>query len=134
MEVKKDLNKTIFREYDIRGEYKTQIDAETAYTIGLAYGTKIKSTGRDTCVVGHDNRLSGEELTNALIKGILSTGVNIKYIGLVTTPMYYFACLHLNIDTGVMVTASHNPVNDNGFKIALENFNNACGEKVTELP
>lgn len=133
MEVKKDLNKTIFREYDIRGEYKTQIDAETAYTIGLAYGTKIKSTGRDTCVVGHDNRLSGEELTNALIKGILSTGVNIKYIGLVTTPMYYFACLHLNIDTGVMVTASHNPVNDNGFKIALENFNNACGEKVTEL-
>lgn len=133
MEVKKDLNKTIFREYDIRGEYKTQIDEETAYTIGLSYGTKIKSLGKDTCVVGHDNRLSGESLTEALLKGIIETGVNVKYIGLVTTPMYYFACLYLKIDTGVMVTASHNPVNDNGFKIALMNYDNACGEAVKEL-
>lgn len=133
MEVKKDLNKTIFREYDIRGEYKTQIDEETAYTIGLSYGTKIKSLGKDTCVVGHDNRLSGESLTEALLKGITETGVNVKYIGLVTTPMYYFACLYLKIDTGVMVTASHNPVNDNGFKIALMNYDNACGEAVKEL-
>ena len=47
--------------------------------------------------------------------------------------MYYFACLHLQIDCGVMVTASHNPVNDNGFKIAVENYDNICGEKVKEL-
>lgn len=133
MEVKKELNKTIFREYDIRGEYKTQIDADTAYTIGLAFGTKIRSLGKDTCVVGHDNRLSGEELTNALLEGILSTGVNVKYLGLVTTPMYYFACLYLKIDSGVMVTASHNPVNDNGFKIAVENYDNICGDRVKEL-
>ncbi len=133
MEVKKELNKTIFREYDIRGEYKTQIDADTAYTIGLAFGTKIRSLGKDKCVVGHDNRLSGEELTNALLEGILSTGVSVKYLGLVTTPMYYFACLYLKIDSGVMVTASHNPVNDNGFKIAVENYDNICGDKVKEL-
>lgn len=133
MEVKKDLNKTIFREYDIRGEYKTQIDEDTAYTIGLAYGSKIKSLGKDTCVIGHDNRLSGESLTEALMKGVTEAGVNIKYLGLVTTPMYYFGCLHLGIDTGIMVTASHNPVQDNGFKIAIENYDNACGESVQEL-
>ncbi len=133
MEVKKGLNKTIFREYDIRGEYGTQIDKDTAYTIGLSYGTKVRSLGKKECVVGHDNRLSGEELTDALLKGILSTGMDVKYLGLVTTPMYYFACLHLGIDTGVMVTASHNPVGDNGFKIALSDYNNACGDSVKEL-
>lgn len=133
MEVKKDIDKNIFREYDIRGKVPTQIDEASAYSIGLAYGTKIRSLGKDTCVVGHDNRLSGEALTNALIKGILETGVNIKYLGLVTTPMYYFACIDLKIDTGVMVTASHNPVNDNGFKIALSNYDNACGSTIREL-
>lgn len=133
MEVKRDLNRTIFREYDIRGEYGTQIDADTAYTIGKAYGTKIRSLDKNICVVGHDNRLSGEELTEALLSGITSTGVSVKYLGLVTTPMYYFACLYLGIDTGVMVTASHNPVNDNGFKIALDNYDNACGEPIQEL-
>ena len=133
MEVKKDINRTIFREYDVRGEYGTQIDAATAYTIGLAYGTKAKSLGKTHCVVGHDNRLSGEELAEALIEGILNTGMNISYLGLCTTPMYYFACLHLKIDTGVMVTASHNPVGDNGFKIALSNYDNACGDAIREL-
>lgn len=133
MKIKTDINKDIFREYDIRGEYKTQIDADTAYTIGLAYGTKIRSLGKTRCVVGHDNRLSGLELTNALIEGITNTGVDISYIGLCTTPMYYFACLYLKIDTGVMVTASHNPVNDNGFKIAITDYNNACGDSIKEL-
>ncbi len=130
---KRELDKTIFREYDIRGEYGTQIDAYTANIIGKAYGTKARSLGKTVCVVGHDNRLSGEELTSALIEGILSTGLDIEYLGLCTTPMYYFACLHLGIDTGVMVTASHNPVDDNGFKIALTNYDNACGPAVKEL-
>lgn len=133
MEVKEDIKREIFREYDIRGEYKTQIDESTAYTIGLAVGTKLKSLEKKTCVIGHDNRISHEELTNALIEGILSTGINIKYLGLVTTPMYYFACMHLRIDSGIMVTASHNPVNDNGFKITLDSYDNACGDAIKEL-
>lgn len=133
MEVNEYLDKTVFREYDIRGEYKNGIDENSAYIIGRAYATKIKSLGKDTCVVGHDNRLSGESLTNSLMKGITDSGVNIKYLGLVTTPMYYFGCLYLKIDTGVMVTASHNPVNDNGFKIALKNYDNACGDAIQEL-
>ncbi len=133
MEIKKNICEVIFREYDIRGEYKVQLDEDDAYLIGLAVGTKLKSLKRINCVVGHDNRLSGESLTDALIKGIRNTGINVKYLGLVTTPMYYFACLYLKIDSGVMVTASHNPVGDNGFKIALENYDNACGEKIKEL-
>lgn len=133
MEIEKNIDKAIFREYDIRGEYKTQITENTAYTIGLTYGTKIKSLGKKKCVVGHDNRLSSNSLTEALLKGITETGIDVSYLGLVTTPMYYFGCLHLGIDTGVMVTASHNPVNDNGFKIALENYDNACGPKIKEL-
>ena len=79
MEIKKGICKDIFREYDIRGEYLTQIDEDTAYTIGLAFGTRIKSLNKEICSVGHDNRLSGEVLTKALIKGITDTGINVIY-------------------------------------------------------
>ncbi len=133
MNYRKDINREIFRAYDIRGVAYKDIDESVAYTIGLAYGTKERSLGKIDCVVGHDNRLSSDALTGALIKGIRETGMNVKYIGLVTTPMYYFACLYLKIDTGVMVTASHNPVEDNGFKIAFDDYNNACGDEVVEL-
>lgn len=133
MKIKKDIDKNIFREYDIRGNAILQIDEDAAYSIGLAYATKARSLGKTVCVVGHDNRTTGEKLTNALIKGITEAGMDVKYIGLVTTPMYYFACIYLKIDTGIMVTASHNPVEDNGFKIALSNYDNACGDKIREL-
>lgn len=133
MKIKDNLCKEIFREYDVRGEYKTQIDEDTAYTIGLTFGTKIKALGKTTCVIGHDNRLSSESLTESLIKGILETGINIIYLGLVTTPMYYYACIYLKIDSGIMVTASHNPVNDNGFKITLQDYYCACGSDIKDL-
>ena len=133
MNIKENLCKEIFREYDIRGEYKTKLDEDTAYTVGLTFGTKIKSTGRTTCVVGHDNRLSSESLTKALLKGITETGINVIYLGLVTTPMYYYACIYLKIDSGIMVTASHNPVNDNGFKITLKDYYCACGDDIKDF-
>ena len=133
MKYRNDLDKTVFREYDIRGEYPKQIDEDFAYSIGLAFGTKIRNLGKTWCVVGHDNRLSGESLSDALIEGIRKTGINVKYLGLCTTPMYYFSCLDLEIDSGIMVTASHNPVNDNGFKIAFDNYDNACGDLIKEF-
>lgn len=131
--MERTLDKRIFRSYDIRGEYPTQLNDNDAYQIGRALATIFKSNGNDTCVVGHDNRLSGEVLTENLIKGINEGGVNVKYIGLVTTPMLYFASLYLKIESAVMVTASHNPVNDNGFKISFKNYNNACGEDITRI-
>ena len=110
MNYKSDICKNIFRGYDIRGIYPGEIDEDTAYTIGLGFGSYIKSIGKTTCVIGHDNRLSGVSLYSALMQGILETGIDIISLGLCTTPMYYYACIKLNVYSGVMVTASHNPL------------------------
>ena len=76
MELKKDINKNIFREYDLRGIYPTEIDANDAYTIGRSYGTYIKKLNETITLVGHDNRHSSPELSEALIKGIRESGIN----------------------------------------------------------
>ena len=70
---KEDINKNIFRGYDIRGIVPDEIDEDTAYTIGLGFGSYIKSIGKTNCVIGHDNRLSSEALYKALQTGILET-------------------------------------------------------------
>ncbi len=133
MEIINDINKHIFRGYDIRGVYPSDIDVDVAYTIGKSFGTYIKKFAKNKCVVGHDNRYSSSELTDALIKGILDTGIDVFNIGLVTTPMYYFACMSLDIPSGMMVTASHNPKDDNGFKFAFDERGNARGEMIEEF-
>lgn len=131
MEIIKNINPNIFRAYDIRGEYPTFIDEDVAYTIGLGYGSYIKELGKTECIIGYDNRLSNISLFNALTKGILETGINIINIGLATTPMLYFARLYLNIKSSIMITASHNPSNENGFKMSFEDF--ASGNKIQEF-
>lgn len=133
MKYKNDINKNIFRGYDIRGIYPTEIDEDTAYTIGLGFGSYIKSIGKTTCVIGHDNRLSGESLYNALKTGILETGIDIISLGLCTTPMYYYACIKLQVYSGVMVTASHNPKDDNGFKFAFDEKGNCKGQEIQDF-
>ena len=92
VKIKKDLNKYIFRGYDIRGVVPQDIDVDTAYTIGLGFGSKIQDLKREKCVVGYDNRISSPDLHQALVQGLMDTGVNVIDIGLTTTPMYYFAC------------------------------------------
>ena len=133
MEYKKDINTNIFRGYDIRGIYPTEIDEDTAYSIGLGFGTHIKRMGKTKCVIGHDNRLSREVLTNALIKGITETGIDVIYLDLCTTPMYYYACIKLKVYSGVMVTASHNPKDDNGFKFAFDENGNCKGQEIQDF-
>ena len=129
---KKNINANIFRGYDIRGIYPTEIDENAAYTIGLGFGSHIKNIGKKKCIVGHDNRLSSESLYIALITGIRETGIDVVSIGLCTTPMYYHACIKLNICSGVMVTASHNPKDDNGFKFAFED-GNCKGQEIQDF-
>ena len=129
---KKNINANIFRGYDIRGVYPTEIDENAAYTIGLGFGSHIKNIGKKKCIVGHDNRLSSESLYIALITGIRETGIDVVSIGLCTTPMYYYACIKLNICSGVMVTASHNPKDDNGFKFAFED-GNCKGQEIQDF-
>lgn len=131
--ITKNISPNIFREYDVRGVYPTDLNEDVAYTFGKAYGTYIKRFNQSKCVIGHDNRLSGESLTKNLVEGILSTGIDIIYLDLVTTPMYYYTCIKLGIPAGVMVTASHNPKDDNGFKFSFDDRGNAKGEMIQEF-
>ena len=105
----------IFRAYDIRGVYGVDLSEDLAKAIGLAYGTMLGNRGR--VVVGRDVRLSGEALASATAKGLAEAGCDVMDVGLVTTPMSYFAVVHLNADGGIQVTASHNPPEWNGFKL-----------------
>ena len=127
------LKKEIFREYDIRGIYKEEFDEETAYYIGLAYGTKLKEYGKDKTVLGYDNRLSSEALEKEMLRGLVDAGINVLRLGLVTTPMCYFAANHFKVDASMMITASHNPKEYNGFKFSYNGIHNAYGEAVKEI-
>ncbi len=124
------INQTIFRAYDIRGIYEEQITDETAYILGKSFGSYVKLRGKTEVLVGYDNRLSSPVLADNLIKGLLESGVDVTSLGLVTTPMYYFARQHLNKWAAVMITASHNPSNHNGFKISFDENGNAAGEEI----
>lgn len=130
MKIVRNINKNIFREYDIRGIYPTDIDEDISYTIGKAYGTYIKKYGENMCLVGHDNRISSPVINTALTEGILSTGVDVIDLGLVTTPMLYYARILKGINAGIMITASHNPKDDNGFKFSFHDIGNAKGEEI----
>ena len=124
------INKEIFRAYDIRGIYQTDLNEDVAYNIGRSLGTYSINNGKKEFLVGHDNRLSSPILSKKLIEGLLSTGINVVNINLVTTPMFYFARKHLNIWASCMITASHNPREYNGFKISFNNLGNAVGNEI----
>ena len=127
------LKKEVFREYDIRGIYGSEMDDETAYHIGRAYGTKLKEYGKDTTVVGYDNRLSSVSLEREMVKGLVDSGINVLRLGLVTTPMCYYAANYFKCNASMMITASHNPKEYNGFKFSYNGIHNAYGDSVREI-
>lgn len=128
-----ELNKLMFREYDIRGIWGKDINEEISYHIGRAFATKLLSFGKNKMLVGYDNRSSSETIEKNLIKGLTDGGVNVVRLGLVTTPMYYYAWDKLNIKCGIMITASHNPKEYNGFKMSYNGIHNCFGKDVTDL-
>ena len=109
----------IFKAYDIRGIVGKTLTAPVVQAVGQALGTLAQERGRDTLVIGRDGRLSGPELAGALAAGIRASGANVVDIGMVTTPMSYFAAQHLNTQCSVMVTGSHNPPDYNGLKMVI---------------
>jgi len=111
------LNKFMFRAYDIRGKVADELTPEAAGVIGKAFGTYIKGKDGPRLTVGHDNRTSSPALNAAFIEGLLSTGCEVIDIGLATSPMLYFSVIHLDVDGGVNVTGSHNPIEYNGLKL-----------------
>lgn len=107
----------IFREYDIRGVYGEDLTADEAELLGMAFGTVIRQKGETKAVVGMDNRISSPELKRGVIRGLRSTGIAAVDIGTVVTPIFYFSTIDFGISAGIMVTASHNPAQYNGFKV-----------------
>jgi phosphomannomutase / phosphoglucomutase len=110
----------IFKAYDIRGIVGKTLTAPIVRAVGQALGTLAQERGRDTFVVGRDGRLSGPELAGAVADGIRAAGANVIDIGMVATPMSYFAAHRLGTQSSVMVTGSHNPPDYNGLKMVVD--------------
>ncbi len=124
------MKEEIFKAYDIRGVYPSEINETVAYIIGKSYGTYLqKFLDKRKCVIGHDNRLSSPSLTYALKEGLLSSGINVIDYGEITTPMHYYT-RYIENTYGIMVTASHNPKDDNGFKFSFDDLANARGKMI----
>lgn len=109
-----NIDPSIFKAYDIRGIYPDQFDEEIAYRIARAYAQFMKPA---VTVVGHDMRVSGESLTDAVIRGLTDQGSDVVNVGLTSTPMYYYSVNAYKGDAGMMLTASHNPGEYNGLKM-----------------
>jgi phosphomannomutase/phosphoglucomutase len=110
---------SIFREYDIRGVVGKDLTPKLAEQIGLAYGTRAVRAGATSVAVARDGRTTAIEMRDAVIKGITACGVDVVDIGVCPTPLLYFALFTLAVGGGVMVTASHNPPEYNGFKLSI---------------
>ncbi|WP_370869545.1 phosphomannomutase/phosphoglucomutase [Pseudomonas sp.] len=109
----------IFRAYDIRGVVGSSLTAETAYWVGRAIGSQSLAQGEANVAVGRDGRLSGPELVEQLIQGLLDCGCSVSDVGMVPTPVVYYAGHILAGKSAVMLTGSHNPPDYNGFKIVI---------------
>ena len=124
--------KEIFKAYDIRGIVGKTLTAEIVEGIGQAIGSEARARNQQTIVIGRDGRLSGPELAAALARGIQKSGIDVIDIGLVVTPMTYFAAYHLKTHCSVMVTGSHNPPDYNGLKMVLAS-ETLAGEAIQQL-
>ncbi len=113
------ISPTIFREYDIRGVVDQDLTEEAVHLIGRGLGTMVRGAGGGRVVVGRDCRLSGERFAGRMIAGLLSTGVDVVDVGVVPTPLTYFAANTLDLDGLCMITGSHNPPEYNGLKVGV---------------
>ena len=109
----------IFRAYDIRGVVDEQLSADNVELISQAIGSEARDAGISSLLVARDGRLSSPLLSQALVNGLRSAGIDVVDLGMVPTPLLYFATHTSGIDSGVMLTASHNPANYNGLKIVF---------------
>jgi len=126
------MNPSIFREYDIRGVAGKDFDEDFACNLGRAFARKMAEQGGKKAACGRDCRVSSPSLQQALIKGMTDSGLEVTNIGVVTTPMLYFSLFHLNADGGVMASGSHNPPDQNGFKVCVGK-ETIWGQQILEL-
>ena len=123
----------VFKAYDIRGIFPDQLDSELAHRVGRAVARFL---GSGPIAVGRDARTSSPELFDAIVRGVCDEGLDVVDLGLISTPMLYYAVDHLQSAGGIMITASHNPAQYNGFKVCRENaipIGEASGLKEIEV-
>lgn len=123
----------IFRQYDIRGVAGEDLNEDIAEAIGKAFGTYTVKAGETKAVVGYDNRLSSESIKTALIKGITSTGIDVLDCGTIISPALYYSRVLFGTNAGVMVTASHNPPQYNGFKLCSVDGGTMYGQQLQDI-
>lgn len=126
------MNENIFREYDIRGVVESDFTSETVVNIARAFATYLLKEKLNNCVIGFDARLSADYLFSTFANSLRDCGIDVISIGQCTSPMLYFAQIHLNADSAVMITGSHNPADMNGFKMLTKN-SALYGEKIQML-
>ena len=126
------MNKNIFREYDIRGVYPIDLNEDIYFEIGNAIASKCKQLSIDSIVLGRDGRLSGKSLMNALENSLINNGINVENIGIVTSPLLYYAAKKHSSKSGIMVTGSHNPKEYNGIKMIIDD-EPVSGKEIFEL-
>jgi phosphomannomutase/phosphoglucomutase len=126
------MNPHVFRQYDIRGHAERDFDDGFVHALGRSLGTFYRKRGLRRIAVGRDCRLSSPRLHAALCQGLRRAGINIVDIGVGPTPLLYFAVHHFDLDGGVQITGSHNPPDENGFKMMVGKAS-LYGADVTEL-
>jgi phosphomannomutase/phosphoglucomutase len=128
------IEESMFREYDIRGRANDkELNPRSTEIIGQAYGTFLKNRNIDTVVVGHDSRHSSVSLKDGFIKGVLSTGRDVIDLGMILTPMMYWAQYYFDSKGGAMITGSHNPKDWNGLKLASGLSYTLIGDEIRGL-
>jgi phosphomannomutase / phosphoglucomutase len=113
------INPEVFREYDIRGVAERDLADPVVETLGMAFGEYLQPKSATRVTLGYDMRLSSLRIRDAFIRGITTYGIEVTDIGLCPTPALYFSLFHIKPDAGVMITASHNPPEFNGFKFCV---------------
>ena len=128
-----NINKLMFREYDIRGIFGEDITEEVSYLIGRAFASKMTKLGLNKTMLAYDNRTSSPIIEENVLKGLIDSGITVYRLGLASTPMCYFATNYYDVNCSMMITASHNPKEYNGFKFSYNGIHNAFGDSVREI-
>lgn len=126
------MNQHIFREYDIRGVVGRDLTDETVYDVARAVGSFYRANGVSRASLGRDARESSPRFRDIFIRGLTETGCDVIDVGMVPTPVLYFSLFHLDLEAGVMITGSHNPADNNGFKICLGKTT-IFGDQISEI-
>ncbi len=131
------FDSVIIREYDIRGIVGKNLNVPDATALGRAFGTMVKRAGGERVMVGYDGRTHSPGFEAGVVEGLISTGLHVERIGMGPTPMLYFSVYHRHADAGVMVTGSHNPSDQNGFKMMMAQHltggGPVYGDKIKEI-